>query len=78
MGFGPEGGVVPEGRDLFQQELSDPCSGGAGEDGVLERFWFNSAAGAGQFRVLVEPGGMGSQIALARSHLVDSPCHKLP
>ena len=52
--------------------------GGADQDGVLERLWLSSAAGAGQVRVLVEQGGVGGQVTLCPSHLVDPPSHELP
>jgi len=51
--------------------------GRAGKDGVLEGLWFSSAAGAGKVWVLIEPRGVCGQVALCRSHLVDSPCHEL-
>ena len=44
---------------------------------MLECLWFSFAAGAGQVWALVEPGGVGGQVALCRLHLVDSPCHEL-
>ena len=53
-----------------------PGAGGAGEDGVLEGFWFNFARGAGQVCVLVQPGGVGGQVALRHRHLVNSPGHE--
>ena len=52
--------------------------GRAGVEGVLEELWFDLAAGAGQVWVLVEPGGVGGQIAFRRSHLVDSSSYELP
>ena len=45
---------------------------------MLEGFWFNFTAGAEWVWVLVEPGGVGGQVVLCRSHLVNSPCHKFP
>ena len=47
VGFGPRCGVMPEGGDLVQLEVSLPCAGGTSEHGVLEAFWFNFVAGAG-------------------------------
>jgi len=58
-------------------EISGPCSGGAGEDGVLEGLWFDSATEACQVWVLVEPGWVGVQVTYRRSHLVDSSRHEL-
>jgi len=57
--------------------VSVSIPGRTGEDGVLEGFWFSSAAGAGKVWVLIEPGGVCGQVAFCRSHLVDSPCHEL-
>jgi len=50
----------------------------AGEDGVSERLRFGPAARAIEVGVLVEPGRVGGEVALRRSHLVDPPHHKLP
>ena len=44
---------------------------------MFERLWLILAAKAGCVRILVEPGGVGGQRALRRSHLLDSPPHKL-
>jgi len=60
VGFGPRRGVASKAGDFVQQEVSDPCTGRAGEDGMLERGLSSSAAGAGQVWALVEPGGVGS------------------
>ena len=65
------------GRRLLSEEISDPCAGRAGENGVLEGLWSSPASWAGRVRVLVEPRGEGSQVALCCSHLVDPSCHKL-
>jgi len=46
-------------------------------NGLLESFRFSSAAGAGGFWVLIEPGGVGGKVTFCRSHLLDPPCHKL-
>jgi len=45
---------------------------------VLEGFWFNSAPGAGETRVLLEPEGVGGKVAFGRAHLVDPSRNKLP
>jgi len=45
---------------------------------VVEGLWSSPVSWAGRVRVLVEPRGVGSQVALRCSHLVDSSCHKLP
>jgi len=45
---------------------------------VPERFGFDFAPRTGKVGVLLGPGRVGSQIAFRRSHLMDSPCHKLP
>ena len=45
---------------------------------MLEGLWFASASRAGYVGALVEPGGVGGQVALCRSHLVDPTCHELP
>jgi len=45
---------------------------------VLEGFWLSSTARASWVWVLVKPGGVGGQVALSRTHLVDPSCHKLP
>ena len=45
---------------------------------MLEGFWSYLASGAGCVRVLVEPGGVGGQVAFRRSPLVDPSCHKVP
>jgi len=45
---------------------------------VRKGLWFDSASGTGCVGVLVEPGGVGGQLTLLRSHLMDSSCHKLP
>jgi len=66
-----------QGGDFFQQEASDLCAGRAGEDGVREGLWSSLAPWAGWVRVLVEPRGVGGQVALCRSHLMDSAGHKL-
>ena len=44
----------------------------------MEKFGFNSGAGAGQGWVLVQPGGVRGQVALRRSYLVDPPSQELP
>jgi len=62
-GIGPNCCVVRQGGDLFQQEAPDPCVGRAGEDGVLEALGSGLAPQAGWVKVLVEPGGVGGQIA---------------
>ena len=54
-----------QGGDFFQQEASDPCAGRAGEDGVLEGLWSSLAPWVGWVRVLVEPRGVGGQIAFS-------------
>jgi len=77
VGFGPYWGVVFEGGGLFQEEVSGFRSGRAGEDGVLEGLWMDSAAGACQVWVLVEPGGVGGHLAFRCSHLVDPSRHEL-
>jgi len=46
VGIGQYRGVVLEGGDLLQVEVSGLSSGGGGEDGVLESLWLGSAAGA--------------------------------
>ena len=46
---------MPEGGDLLEYEVPDPCASGAGEDGVLEGVWSGSTVGAGQVWVLVAP-----------------------
>jgi len=69
---------VRQGGDFLQQEISDPCAGRAGKDGVLEGLWSSPASWAGRVGVLVEPRGVGSQVALRCSHLVDRSYHKLP
>ena len=43
-----------------------------------ERFRFDPASRAGSVGVLVEPGGVGGQVAFRRSHLVNPSCSKLP
>jgi len=43
----------------------------------MEGFWSGSTTGAGGVGVIVEPGGVGGQVAFSCSHLVDSACHKL-
>ena len=45
---------------------------------MLDRLLFDSAPGKDCVGVLVEPGGVGGQVTLPSSHLMDSPCHKLP
>jgi len=45
---------------------------------VLEGLWFSPTSWAGWVGVLVEPQGVGSQVAFRCSHLVDPSCHKLP
>ena len=77
MGFGTERAVMPEGGDVFQYEVSVPISGRAGQDGVMERLGFGSAAGAWEVWVLIGPGGVGGQVTLRRSHLVDPSCQEL-
>ena len=77
MGFGPNWGVVSEGGDFFQIEISASCSGRTGEDGVPESLWFDFAGRACQLGVLLEPGGVGGRVALRRSHLVDPCRHQL-
>jgi len=69
---------VPVGGDIFQYEALGPCSGGAGEDGLLEHSRFGCTVGASQVWVLVEPGEVGGQVALCGSDWVDSSCHKFP
>jgi len=53
-------------------------AGGASEDGVLEGLWVVAALGTSCVGVLVEPGGVSSQVTLPCLHLMDFPCHKLP
>jgi len=55
--------VVRQGADIFQQEIPDPCAGRAGEDGVLEGLWSSPEPWTGWVRVLVEPRGVGGQVA---------------
>jgi len=43
---------------------------------MLEGLWFDSTSGTGCVRVVVEPGGVGGQVAFCRSHLMDPSCHK--
>ena len=47
-------------------------------DSILEGVWSGSALGAGCVGVIVEPGGVGGQLAFSCLHLVDSSCQKLP
>lgn len=58
MGFGPYCGIASEAGDIFELEVSDACTGVAGEDGMLECFWTISAAGAVEVWVHVAPGGV--------------------
>jgi len=44
---------------------------------MLEGLWFDLASRAGWVWGFVRPGGVRGQIALCRSHLVDSSRHKL-
>jgi len=45
---------------------------------VLEWFWFSAAPEAGAVGVFIDPGRVGCQVALRRSHLVNSPRHEFP
>jgi len=45
---------------------------------MLGGLWFGAASRAGCVRVVVEPGGVGSQVTLRRSRLVDPSCYQLP
>jgi len=64
--------------DFIQQEVSDPGSGGAGNDGVLAGLWFRLAAGAGRGWLFNKPGVVGGEVTPCRSHWVDSCRHELP
>jgi len=62
-GIGPYCYVMRQGGGLFQQEALDPCAGRTGEDCVLEGLWSSAAPWTGWVRVLVEPRGVGGQVA---------------
>jgi len=47
--------IMRQRGDIFEQEVSDPCAGRAGEDGVLEGLWSGFAPRAGWVSVLVAP-----------------------
>jgi len=62
---------------VLHQEVSDPCTGRAGEDTVVEGLRSDLASWAGWVWVLVEPRGVRGQITLRRPHLMDSSRQKL-
>ena len=45
---------------------------------MAERLGLVPTEGAERRVVSIEPGGVGSQVACLRAHLVDAACHKLP
>ena len=45
---------------------------------MAERLGLVPTEGAERGVVSVKPGGVGSQVAFLRAHLVDVACHKLP
>ena len=47
------------------------------QDGVFERFGVRAAAGARGVGVFRPPGGVGSQIALVGTHLMEASCNEL-
>ena len=60
-------------------EVAEPGRGldRASENGMAERLRFVSAQGAELGGRLVEPGGMGGQVALLGPHLMDAASHEL-
>ena len=53
-------------------------SRGAGQDGVLDGFRLQAAAGAGGVGIRGPPGWVGGQVTFSGSHLVYSPGDELP
>ena len=51
---------------------------GAVKEGVAEHFGLIPAEGAERRVVSIEPGGVSSQVAFMRAHLVDADCHEVP
>jgi len=47
---------------------------GAGEDSVLEGFWFQATTRAGGLCVQAPPGWVSGKLTFPRSHLMNSPC----
>ena len=52
--------------------------GGTPEDGVAERLGLVLTKRPERGVVMIKPGGVGSQVAFLRAHLMDAACHKLP
>ena len=44
----------------------------------MDGLWSVPAPRTGCVVLLVEPGGVGGQVTLPCSHVVDYPCHKVP
>ena len=55
----------------MEEEASLHPAGSTVEDSMLEGLGGGAAPGAERWQVLVEPGGLGSKIALASPHLMD-------
>ena len=51
--------------------------GGAAEDGIAKHLFFVPAPGAVSGFEDAGPRGVGGEIALLGSHLMDTPCHEL-
>ena len=74
---GPEGGRITDTRDAMEETCAGALSGGAGEDGVFEHLRFQTPVGAGGLGFRGPPQGVGGQVALPGSHLVNLSCREL-
>ena len=74
---GPEGGRITDTRDAMEETCAGALSGGAGADGGFERLRFQTPPGAGGLGFRGPPRGVGGQVALPGSHLVNLSCCEL-
>jgi len=49
-------------HDVVEEVCASALSAGAGADGMFERFWFKTTAGAGGLGLGGPPGGVGGQV----------------